>query len=84
MKSIGFCSDARFTVLLLFLTRLHLHRESRTEAKGLFEDGCFGKAYVLIPAVVELFEDLFLLVCEGLLQVRVMPCPVSEQLFHLL
>ena len=34
------------------------------QGEGILEDGCFGKAYVLIPAIVELFEYLLLLVCE--------------------
>ena len=45
-----------------------------TELEGVLEDGCFGKAYVLIPAIVKLFEDLLLLVGEGLFQILVMPC----------
>jgi len=52
----------------LLCVLLHLHCEPRSELEGVFEDGCFGKAYVLIPAVVELFEDLLLLVGEGFLQ----------------
>ena len=64
--------------LLFLAVLLHLHYYPRSKAEGVFEDGCFGKAYVLVPAVVELFEDLFLLVGEGFLQVLVMPCHVSE------
>jgi len=62
----------------LLCVLLHLHYEPRSEAEGVFEDGCFGEAYVLVPAIVELFEDLLLLVCEALFQVLVMPCHVSE------
>ena len=68
----------QISVLLFVCVRLHLHREPCSEAEGVFEDGCFGKAYVLVPAVVELFEDLLLLVGEGLFQVLVMPCHISE------
>ena len=63
---------------LFVYVRLHLHREPRSEAEGIFEDGYFGKAYVLIPTIVELFEYLLLLVGEGLFQFLVMPCHVSE------
>jgi len=63
---------------LFVCVRLHLHREPCPEAEGVFEDGCFGEAYVLIPAIVELFEDLLLLVGKGFLQVLVMSCHVSE------
>ena len=28
---------------------LYFHCQSRSEAEGIFEDGCFGKAYVLVP-----------------------------------
>ena len=35
-------------------------------------------------SIVELFENLLLLVGEGLFQVLVMPCHVSEKLLHLL
>ena len=34
----------------LLCVLLHLHCEPRSEAEGVFEDGCFGKAYILIPA----------------------------------
>ena len=74
----------QISVLLFVCVRLHLHREPCSEAEGVFEDGCFGKAYVLVLAVVELFEDLLLLVGEGLFQVLVLPCHISEQLLHLL
>ena len=40
----------QISVLLFVCVRLHLHRDPRSEAEGVFEDGCFGKAYVLIPA----------------------------------
>ena len=63
----------QISVLLFVCVRLHLHREPCSEAEGVFEDGCFGKAYVLVPAIVVLFEDLLLLVGEGFLQVLVMP-----------
>ena len=52
--------------LLFLAVLLHLNCQSRSKAEGVFEDGCFGKAYVLIPAVVELFKDFFLFVGEGL------------------
>ena len=63
--------------------RLYLHGKPCSEAEGILEDGCFGKAYVLVSAVVELFEDFLLLVGEGLCQVLVMPCHVSEKFLHL-
>ena len=50
----------------LLCVLLQLHREPRSEAKGVLEDGCFGEAHILAPAVVELFEDLLLPVGEGL------------------
>ena len=34
----------------LLCVLLHLHCEPRSEAEGVFEDSCFGKAYVLVPA----------------------------------
>ena len=55
----------QISVLLFVCVRLHFHCQPRSEEEGIFEDGCLGKAYVLVPTVVELFEDLFLLVGEG-------------------
>ena len=63
---------------LFFGIRLDFKCKPRAESEGVFEDGCFGEAYVLVPAVVELFEYLLLLVGEGFLLVLVMPCHVSE------
>ena len=74
----------QISVLLFVCVRLHLHREPCSEAEGVFEDGCFGKTYVLIPTVVEPFEDLLLFFGKGLFQVLMMPCHISEQLLHLL
>ena len=74
----------QISVLLFVCVRLHLHREPCSEAEGVFEDGCFGEAYVLVPAIVKFFEDLLLLVGEGLFQVLVMPCHIAEQFLHLL
>ena len=34
----------------LLCVLLHLHCEPRSEAEGVFKDGCWGKAYVLVPA----------------------------------
>ena len=68
----------QISVLLFVCVRLHLHREPCSEAEGVFEDGCFGDSHILTPAIMELFEYLLLLVCEGLCQVLVMPCHISE------
>lgn len=64
--------------------RLHLHCQSRSELKRILEDGCFCKAHVLTPAIVELFECFFLLMREALFQVLVMPCHITEEFLHLL
>ena len=34
----------------LLCVLLHLHCEPRSDAEGIFEDGSFGKACVLVPA----------------------------------
>ena len=76
-KASDFAPMPCYSIRLLCVL-LHLHCEPRSESEGVFEDGCFGKAYVLVPAVVELFEDLLLLVGEGFFQVLVMPCHIAE------
>jgi len=77
---IGLCAYPKIcNTLCIFL---HLHREPCTKAESVFEDSGFGKAYVLVQAVVELFEDLYLLVSEGFLQVLVVTCYISKQFFH--
>ena len=58
---------------LFVCVRLYLHREPCSEAEGILEDGCFGEAHVLAPAIVELFEDLLLLIGEAFLEVLVVP-----------
>ena len=69
--------------LLFFRILLYFHRESCSELEGILEDGCFGEAHVLAPAIVELFEGFFLLVREALFEFLVMPCHIAEEFFHL-
>ena len=69
---------------LFVCVRLYLHREPCSEAEGILEDGCFGEAHVLVPAIVELFEGFFLLVCEPLFEFLVMPCHVLHRKFCVL
>ena len=61
----------------LFLTHYVVH-EFCAELEGIFEDGCFGKAHVLVPTIMELFKRFLLLVCEALFKFLVMPCHVAE------
>ena len=68
---------------LFFGIRLDFKCKPRAESEGIFEDGCFGEAHVLVPTIVELFEGFLLLVREALFQVLVMPCHVSEEFLHL-
>ena len=63
--------------------RLHLHGKPCSEAEGIFEDGCFGEAHVLAPAIVELLKYFLLLVGEALFEFLVMSCHVAEEFFHL-
>ena len=70
--------------LLFLCILLYLNCESCSDAEGVFEDGCFGKTYVLIPTIVEFLKHLFWLVGEGFLQVPVMSCHVTEEFFRLL
>ena len=49
----------------------------------ILEDGLFGEAHVLAPAIVKFLECFFLLVREALFQFLVMPCHVSEEFLHL-
>ena len=42
--------------IFLFCFGYNRKRNSRTKPKSILKDGCFAKAHVLAPTVVELFE----------------------------
>ena len=56
----------------IFLAHNIVH-QPRAELESVFEDRRFAEAHVLVPAIVELFEDLFLLIGEAFLEVLVVP-----------
>ena len=60
-------------VLYGFVFAYNRKRNSRTEFESVLEYGCFAKAHILTPTIVEFLEDFLLLVGEAFLQVLVMP-----------
>ena len=82
-KASDFAPMPCYSIRLLCVL-LHLHCEPRSESEGVFEDGCFGKAYILVPALSEFIEDLTLFVVQQIFQVLAVPCYVPKEFFHLL
>ena len=48
--------------IFLFCFGYNRKCDSRAKFERILKDGCFAKAHILAPTIVELFEDLFLLV----------------------
>ena len=61
--------------LLGYMARHHedLEKTFTDEQKEIFENGCFGEAHILAPAIMEFFECFLLLVGEAFFEFLVMP-----------
>ena len=64
---------AQTIVLLCFVLAHNVVHKSRAELERILKDSGFAEAHILAPAIVELFEDLFLLIGEAFLKVLVVP-----------
>lgn len=78
---VGWTSRVQPTKLFCFVLAHNFYHESRTKFESILKDSCFAEAHVLAPAIVELFEDLFLLIGEAFLEVLVVPRHIAEQDF---
>ena len=62
----------------------HFKCQSHAYFKRILKYCCFGKTHIFASTVMELFECFLLLVREGLFEILVMPCHITEQFLHLL
>ena len=65
------CAQTKW-LFCIFLAHYVVH-QSRAELECVLKDSRLAEAHVLAPAIVELFEDFFLLIGEALFKVLVMP-----------
>lgn len=59
--------------LFHFILAHNFYHQSRAELERILKDSSLAEAHILAPAIVELFEDLFLLIGEAFLEVLVEP-----------